>query len=358
MNYRLGAFGFLSGPTFQAAGGVSNAGLYDQRLALEWVQKNIPLFGGDPSQVTIMGESAGGGSVMHQMTAYGGNKPYPFARAIPQSAAWLPVTSTYAQDNVTNWYLKELNVSSIEEGRKISSEVAIQANKVYIGSAEYTDFHFAPVPDGIFSQTLPGLEFLVGGYSKNISVLIGHNTNESPAFAPPYVRTDEDLANYLRRIFPGILSEILDFISNELYPLDNYPEPVYRVLDIMDDVFFDCQTNYIARAYNNHTWNYQFEVSPALHGNDVPYTFYNGTATNGINGPLAKTLQGYITNFVKDGNPNGQGLPFFPRQGDNATMIGLNITNAGSGWPMPDVKVKIDSSVNPKCVWWQKAHYL
>lgn len=60
MNYRLGAFGFLAGPTLQAEGGVSNAGLYDQRLALEWVQDNIHLFGGDPNQVTVMGESAGG----------------------------------------------------------------------------------------------------------------------------------------------------------------------------------------------------------------------------------------------------------------------------------------------------------
>lgn len=60
LNYRLGAMGWLSGPTLQAAGGVSNAGLYDQRLALEWVQKYIHLFGGDPNQITLMGESAGG----------------------------------------------------------------------------------------------------------------------------------------------------------------------------------------------------------------------------------------------------------------------------------------------------------
>jgi carboxylesterase type B len=62
MNYRLGALGWLSGPTLQASGGVSNAGLYDQRLALEWVQQNIHLFGGDPNKVTVMGESAGGRS--------------------------------------------------------------------------------------------------------------------------------------------------------------------------------------------------------------------------------------------------------------------------------------------------------
>ena len=68
MNYRLGAFGWLSGPSFQAEGGAANAGLLDQRFSLEWVQQYIGLFGGDKNRVTIMGESAGGGSVMHQIT--------------------------------------------------------------------------------------------------------------------------------------------------------------------------------------------------------------------------------------------------------------------------------------------------
>lgn len=68
INYRLGAFGWLSGPGFQKGGGVSNAALYDQRLGLQWVQDHIQAFGGDPSRVTVMGESAGGGSIMHQIT--------------------------------------------------------------------------------------------------------------------------------------------------------------------------------------------------------------------------------------------------------------------------------------------------
>ena len=55
MNYRLGAFGWLSGPTLQADG-TANAGLHDQRFALKWVQKYIAQFGGDPSRVTLFGE--------------------------------------------------------------------------------------------------------------------------------------------------------------------------------------------------------------------------------------------------------------------------------------------------------------
>jgi carboxylesterase type B len=80
LNYRLGAFGWLSGPTFQE-NGTANAGLWDQRFALEWVQKHISKFGGDPDRVTVFGESAGGGSIMGQITAFGGKKgPAPFAQ--------------------------------------------------------------------------------------------------------------------------------------------------------------------------------------------------------------------------------------------------------------------------------------
>lgn len=68
MNYRLGAFGWIAGSDFVGDDGVPNAGLHDQRFALEWVQKNIHLFGGDSEQVTVIGESAGGGSILHQIT--------------------------------------------------------------------------------------------------------------------------------------------------------------------------------------------------------------------------------------------------------------------------------------------------
>ena len=68
INYRLGALGWSSGPSFEEAGGVSNVGLYDQRMALQWVRRYIDSFGGDCHDVTVIGESAGGSSIMHQIT--------------------------------------------------------------------------------------------------------------------------------------------------------------------------------------------------------------------------------------------------------------------------------------------------
>jgi carboxylesterase type B len=75
LNYRIGVFGFLGGPTLQRDG-IANAGLYDQRFALKWVQENIHLFGGDPDRVTVMGNSAGGGSIVHQITVRDSRFPY------------------------------------------------------------------------------------------------------------------------------------------------------------------------------------------------------------------------------------------------------------------------------------------
>ena len=73
IQYRLGAFGFLSSEDVKKNGKV-NAGLLDQHLALQWVRNNIKKFGGDPTKVTLAGESAGAGSVLLQAMAYGGRQ--------------------------------------------------------------------------------------------------------------------------------------------------------------------------------------------------------------------------------------------------------------------------------------------
>jgi carboxylesterase type B len=89
-NYRVGIYGFLGGPTVQKEG-VANAGLWDQRLALEWVQKYIPFVGGDKDQVTAMGISAGAGSILHHLIAKGGTLDPLYTRAIVQSPGYAAV---------------------------------------------------------------------------------------------------------------------------------------------------------------------------------------------------------------------------------------------------------------------------
>lgn len=92
INYRVGYFGFLNGPSVSVApGAIQNAGLHDQLFALQWVQDNVHLFHGDKDHVTAMGVSAGAGSALHHVTAYGGNgPPLLFKRVLSMSAGFTP----------------------------------------------------------------------------------------------------------------------------------------------------------------------------------------------------------------------------------------------------------------------------
>ncbi|KAK5952643.1 hypothetical protein OHC33_006235 [Knufia fluminis] len=373
MNYRLGALGWLSGPSFQQQGGVSNAALYDQRLAIEWVKSNIHLFGGDPNQVTLMGESAGGGSIMHQITAYGGLKPVSFQRAIPQSPGWLPVSSQYPQENVTNTFFRNLNVSTLAEARNASSTAVVGANLLTIYNSQYGSYSFGPVVDGIFVPTQPGLALLTNtSYAKNIQIMAGHNTNEGPGFTPPFVRTDEELAAFLKTSFPAIQEPVINYILQVLYPPvydGTYPwtSDIDRTIDLITEQIFTCNTNYLARAYGNKTYNYEFAVPPATHGLDILSTFYQGQGSNltqSLYAPVANAMQTYITNFAMTGSPNRPGLssasgsvPLFPMQGDNATEMVFNYHVEGTS-VTPDIRVGRDPTSNPRCAFWQKGLYL
>lgn len=375
INYRLGALGWASGPSFQQQGGISNAALYDQRLAIEWVKQNIHLFGGDPNQITLMGESAGGGSIMHQITAFGGQQPVSFQRAIPQSPGWFPISDQFTQENNTNTFLQYLNVSTLAEARAASSADVLRANLLTVYGSRYGSYTFGPTVDGVFVTTQPGLALLTGtAYAKNISVMPTWNTNEGPAFTPPYVRTDDELAEYLRISFPAINDEVAQYIVTELYPAvydGTYPwrSPVDRTVKLIGELVFTCNTNYLARAYGNQTHNLNFQVLPAVHGIDLYSTFYQGQGTNlsqALFPPTAEAYQTYITNFVMSGNPNnpglvtvnGLGIPSFPVYGPEATQMQLNYTITGPTSIEPAIGTGVDQNANPRCYYWQKGLYL
>ena len=88
----------MSGPEYLAQGGIANLGLRDQQFAFQWVQENIHLSGGDRNQVTVFGESGGGGSIMHHLTAYGATSGAPFQKAISQSPAFQVMPQNTTQD--------------------------------------------------------------------------------------------------------------------------------------------------------------------------------------------------------------------------------------------------------------------
>jgi len=99
IQYRLGPYGFLGSEEIRQ-NGTANAGLLDQRAALEWIQRHTSAFGGDPEKVTIWGGSAGGGSITNQLILYGGNSTPPFRAAIPgiSSGHWRRLQLTNVQN--------------------------------------------------------------------------------------------------------------------------------------------------------------------------------------------------------------------------------------------------------------------
>ncbi|KUJ06338.1 alpha/beta-hydrolase [Mollisia scopiformis] len=359
INYRLGLFGFLSGPTFSSEGGTANNGLLDQRMALEWVQKNIHLFGGDPNRVTVMGESAGGGSTIHQVTAYGGLKgPSPFSQAIIQSGAFLPVPGTVRPERIYQKFLTRGNLTNLTEARAAPTEQLQLANAILVGEAPFGDFTFNPVVDGSFAPDLPGKLLLSGGYDHNLTLLVGHNDDEGLEFTSPFLPPGNETAfteNVILVSFPdAAATNATSYILDVLYPpifdgSHGYTDEISRADYIVSEALFACNAEYLSRAFNTSAYAYDFSVPPALHGQDVPYTFYEGPATAVINDTLALIMQDYFTNFVIRGDPNGEGLVEFPSFGEGGRMLLDFFTDA--------VGLVADFEDNERCTWWQKALY-
>ncbi|KAI9799700.1 MAG: hypothetical protein M1825_004435 [Sarcosagium campestre] len=356
INYRLGAFGFLAGSSMEKEGTL-NAGLLDQKLALDWVQTFIGRFGGDSARVTVMGGSAGGGAILHHVTAYGGRfGPPPFQQAIPQSPFTPPDPGREKFDAIAQKFLLSAQVESIKAARAAPAETLRVANYETVLASRFGTFTYSVVIDGSYVPDLPGRLFLQKKFYKGVRFLIGQNNAEGIKFTSPWIRNSDTNFNiFLRNTFPLASPKTLSYISTQLYPPifddpDTYPyrDQLGRAALLISEAVFICNTNYLARSYQRQTYNYLFAIPPALHGDDLHYTFGPDRASRRSDSKRIElqTLFGRFTRSaqVNDGPPNT-----FRKYGTDSAVLKLT---RGSSF------MTKDPAANERCLWWQQGLYL
>ncbi|KAI0351843.1 carotenoid ester lipase precursor [Trametes cingulata] len=224
MNYRLSAFGFLGGRQIQEAG-LGNLGLQDQREALRWVQKHISAFGGDPTKVTIWGESAGSQSVAFQMLTNGGNTDGLFRAGWMESGSALPSGSFSKLQPTFDFIASETGCASARDVLACLREVpaaaitaAMDKTPTFLGFAALNT-PFMPHADGVFLRDNPQ-ELVLEGSMADIPFVIGSNEDEGTLFslASLNITTEREAEAYITsNYFPNATRQTIARLL-ELYP--------------------------------------------------------------------------------------------------------------------------------------------
>jgi carboxylesterase type B len=202
INYRLSTWGFLGSKEISESGN-TNLGLRDQRLALHWIQENIAAFGGDPSKVTIFGESAGGMSVGAQLIAYGGRDDGLFRAAIMQSGGSVMASpmNTTAYQGTYDEIVGKVACRAAEDTLQCLRDVPFETlNALFNGTDGSPAYRFSPAVDHDLirergSNQLGKHEFV------KVPIIAGTNTDEGASFGPTGINTTEQFYRYLTSKF-------------------------------------------------------------------------------------------------------------------------------------------------------------
>ncbi|MFV0134361.1 carboxylesterase/lipase family protein [Streptomyces sp. HMX87] len=322
LNYRLGAFGYLAhaGLAEESAHGVSgNYGLLDQQAALRWVRGNIAAFGGDPGNVTVFGESAGGGSVCQHLVSPRARGL--FDRAIAQSGCGFPLPTQESQERTGAAWAGSLGCTDV---------ACLRARPAadILAAAQAPTARWVPNVDG---RVLPHqvTDALASGRFHRVPVLQGTTADEGRLT----VATTYDLAGrpLTAAGYPGAVRALYGDRSDAIlarYPLSEYGTPAEALGAVLTDSQFACLQSRTADLMADHTRSYQYEFADpdamaylnlplsfplgAPHGSEIRYIFGGVDGTPAQNA-LADAMLGYWTSFARTGVPYATDAPRWPR---------------------------------------------
>lgn len=305
ISYRLGIFGFLAHPelTVENPNAPTNFGLLDQQAALMWVVRNIAAFGGDPTKITITGQSAGGGSVLNQLVNKK-NKPYINGAFIMSGIirdpfkdddVIKPISLEKAEDKGMNLF-KNLGISSIDEARQMDAKELSDKYSSYrnrYGMLNPKGF-IAPCIDGKFLTDDPYEMMLAGDYAR-VPIVSGNTKDEFLVNL-----SDENVIKKLNDA--GITKEDMDDANVWQNGLTFVEHAVKGAFSQNEDV--PCY-------YYRFCPDIPGDNSGCFHSVDL-WFFYETLAASwrpftGRHYDLARQMCDYMCNFVKTGNPNGMG---------------------------------------------------
>lgn len=320
VGYRLNTFGFLCHPeiTAEAPEAPGNFGFLDQQCATRWVKRNIASFGGDPENITIGGQSAGGMSVCAQMTSPQ-NKGL-FQRAIVQSGTFAqpyrqrmglePRTLKEAEEQGVRFF-EALGVKTLAEAR------ALPARYVEDKSLEWPWGVWGEAVDGVFS-TYPSNEWFLHADRELCPVLLGQTSSEFTAI--PKAETEEELQALAKQSFGEDAEVLLGFFSHPATKESIARDGLVHTIDFA--IRGACRKNHLA-GIDQPLYAYNFDAD--IPGWDNPGTFHSvdlwfffetlakcWRPFTGKHYDLARQMCDYWVNFIRSGDPNGmdsQGKP-------------------------------------------------
>jgi para-nitrobenzyl esterase len=351
INYRLGPLGFLAHRALVAEDpAYPSTGMYgfeDQRAALEWVKTNIAAFGGDPKNVTLFGESAGGISTcLHILSPRSEGL---FHRAIVESGPCTLGTGTTEKeaealgDMLTDALQCTSPTDVLACLRSKTADEVLAAIKITMTTLTGGGLGWYPIIDGLNIPDSPAKLLEAGSFSK-VPTLLGSNKDEGTvffAFGDPL--TEAEFEGMMEPYFPGHGAEIV-----AQYPSAAHGSVKDAAEEALGDGLFVCPTRATAKALSKAgapTYLYHFvhEVKSssfpgfgAFHSSEIPFIFGNpywDITLGAEEQELAKVMRGYWSRMAKSGDPNSDGAPAWPKY-DAATdphlVLDLSIsTSAG-----------------------------